>query len=76
MLVETAKANDIPYQLEVIENGGSDTAAIQMTGAGIPAGCISIPMRYIHTMSETVSINDIENTVKLICAVIECGAGL
>lgn len=76
MLVETAKAANIPYQLEIIENGGSDTAAIQMTGAGIPAGCISIPLRYIHTMSETVSISDIENTARLVCTVIERGADL
>lgn len=76
MLADVARAADIPYQLEVIENGGSDTAAMQMTGAGIPSGCISIPMRYIHTMSETVSISDIENTARLVCAVIECGANL
>ncbi len=76
MLVEEAEEIGIPYQLEILEAGGTDTAAMQMTGAGIPAGCVSIPMRYVHTMSETASLDDTMNAVKLIAKVIEDGAKL
>ena len=48
-MVKIAKEKGIKYQMEVLEAGGTDTAAIQMTKAGIPAGCISIPCRYIHS---------------------------
>ncbi len=76
MLMGKAKEIGIPYQLEILEAGGTDTSAIQMTGAGIPAGCVSIPLRYVHTMSETASLDDANNAVKLIARVIEDGADL
>lgn len=76
MLVDTAAQNGIPYQMEVLVNGGTDAAAMQLAGAGIPSGAISIPMRYVHTMSETANMYDVENTKILIDKVIEQGAGL
>ena len=43
-----------PYQLEVLEGGTTDARAMQITRAGMPAGCVSIPCRYIHSPSEMV----------------------
>ncbi len=71
LLVNTAKENGIPYQLELLEFGGTDTSAMQLTGAGVPAGCISIPTRYIHSMSETLSLEDMANATKLLVKVLE-----
>jgi putative aminopeptidase FrvX len=65
-LVEIADKNHIPYQLEVLQGGTTDAKAIQLTRSGVPAGCVSIPCRYVHTPSEMVDTNDVENTVKLI----------
>lgn len=65
MLVRTAQAAGIKYQLEVLAAGGTDTGAIQLTKAGVPAGCISIPTRYIHTPVETVMLSDVEACVQL-----------
>ena len=67
-LISLAKEKEIPYQLEVITGGGTDAGAIHTAKGGIKTGAISIPMRYIHTATETSSIKDIENTVKLIKA--------
>jgi endoglucanase len=67
-LIETAEANDIPYQLEVLEGGTTDAMAIQTSRAGVPAGCVSIPCRYVHTPSETVDIDDVTHAVKLLVA--------
>ena len=65
-MVAAAKASKIPYQLEVLEAGGTDGRAIQLAHAGVPAGCLSIPCRYIHSPSEMVSYADVENAVKLL----------
>ncbi|HSL93138.1 MAG TPA: M42 family metallopeptidase [Bacillota bacterium] len=68
---DVAKERGIPYQLEVLEAGGTDAGAIQLTKGGIPAGVMSIPCRYIHTASEMVDYDDCQNGVKLIAAIME-----
>jgi putative aminopeptidase FrvX len=65
-LVQTADKAGLPYQLEILERGGTDAQAIQLTRAGVPAGCISIPGRYIHTPSEMVDFDDAQNAVRLL----------
>ncbi len=65
-MATTAKAADIPYQMEVLEAGGTDGRSIQLARAGVPAGCLSIPCRYIHTPSEMVSRMDVENAIRLL----------
>lgn len=65
-MVKTAEAAEIPYQLEVLERGGTDGRAIQMTRSGVPAGCLSIVSRYIHSPSEMVDSDDVENAVRLL----------
>lgn len=56
----------LPHQLEVLTSGGTDAGAINQTRAGAPSICLSIPTRYIHTPSEMVDINDVENAVTLL----------
>ena len=68
---QVAKANGIPYQLEVLEAGGTDAGAIQLTKSGIPAGVMSIPCRYVHTASEMVDYRDVEQGVRLIVKLME-----
>jgi len=65
-MVKTAEEAGIPYQLEVLEAGGTDGRAIQLTRSGVPAGCISVACRYIHSPSEMVDSDDVENAVKLL----------
>jgi endoglucanase len=65
-LVETAENAGLPYQLEILERGWTDAQSIQLTRAGVPAGCISIPARYIHTPSEMVDLADVSNAVRLL----------
>jgi endoglucanase len=70
-LTETAKKGKIPYQLEVGEGGTTDATAIQLTREGVVSGVVSIPTRYIHTPVEVASLQDIENSVKLVKSFIE-----
>jgi endoglucanase len=65
-MADTAERAKIPYQYEILEAGGTDAHAIQLTRMGVPAGCVSIPCRYVHSPSEMVDYNDVQNTVRLI----------
>ena len=65
-LVETAEKAKIPYQLEILEGGTTDARAMQVSRAGVPAGCVSIPSRYTHSPSEMVSYEDVQGAVKLL----------
>lgn len=71
LLVNLAKENEIPYQMEVLEFGGTDSGAIHVSREGVPSGVISIPTRYIHSTVEMVSKNDIENCTKLLTKLLE-----
>ena len=69
-MVRAAEKAKLPYQREVLLRGGTDARAIQLTRAGVPAGCISIPVRYVHSPSEMVDYSDVQNSVKLLTAVL------
>lgn len=64
--IQIAESKKIPYQLEVLEGGTTDARAIQTSRAGVPSGSISIPCRYVHSPSEMVDMDDVENAVRLI----------
>lgn len=64
---EQAIRNDIPYQMEILPAGGTDTGALQRQGMkGSIAGAISIPLRHVHQSIETASVKDIEATIDLL----------
>jgi endoglucanase len=69
-MTRAAEKGQIPHQFEVLEGGTTDARVMQISRAGMPAGCISIPCRYVHTPSEMVDYNDVENAVKLLVAIL------
>jgi putative aminopeptidase FrvX len=69
-MTSTAEKAKIPYQMEILEFGGTDARAIQLTRAGVPAGCLSIPCRYVHSPSEMVDLGDVENAIRLLVALV------
>ena len=66
-LIEVAEANNIPFQLEA-ERGviSNDSRSIQVAGPGVATGTIGIPLRYMHTPSEMVDLDDVEACVQLL----------
>ena len=62
-LINEAKKGDFPYQIEVLEFGGTDSGAIHLSKEGVPSGVISIPTRYIHSTCEMVSTKDVIDSV-------------
>lgn len=69
-MVECAKKNSIPYQLEIMTDGGTDAGAIHLTRSGVKTGGISVPTRYIHSPSEMADTEDINACIKLLKAVL------
>ena len=66
ILVDVAKKNNIPYQLETGLPGTTDAARISLTRQGVPSGTISIPTRYIHSPVGMMNLDDVKNSIKLV----------
>ncbi len=75
-MVSRAEADSIPYQKEMLVGGTTDAAAIQAARSGVPAGCISIPCRYVHTTSETVDLGDVQACIDLLSGLVNNPAEL
>ena len=71
LMIDAAEKHGIPYQLEVLERGGTDAGAIALTREGVPSGTISVPCRYVHTPAEMVDMGDVGACVSLLVAVVE-----
>lgn len=72
LLIQAAKEQDIPYQLEVMGGTTStDADPIATTREGVQTALCSIPLRYMHTPGEVVSTEDIELTSDLLSHFIE-----
>ncbi len=66
-LKELCKDKDIPFQHDVMGGRtGTNADSINNTGRGVKTALISIPLRYMHTGVEVISMADIENAAKLL----------
>ncbi len=65
LLLETAKEEKIPVQLETGLMGTTDAARISLSRQGVPSGTISIGTRYIHSPISMLNLKDLEATAKL-----------
>jgi tetrahedral aminopeptidase len=70
-LLRTAKKHKIPVQI-VADGRATPTDAdpIQISRAGVAAALVSIPLRYMHTPSEIVAVDDLDRTVELLARAI------
>ena len=60
---------NLPHKLEIMERSlGTNAMAAGITGEGIPAAMVSLPLRYMHTPCEVIDLRDAENTAQLIAA--------
>lgn len=61
-----AKTLEIPYHRDLMPKmSGTDAMAVQIVAEGIPCAVLGIPLRYMHTPVETVSIKDIRRAGRL-----------
>ncbi|MCL2060393.1 MAG: M42 family peptidase [Oscillospiraceae bacterium] len=67
VLKRAAVDNNTPYQVIVSPQGtGTDATAIQISGAGVATGLVSVPLKYMHSTVEMLVLGDIKNCGKLI----------
>lgn len=69
LLYDAAEAEQIPFTVASdARYTGTDADAFTISRAGIPTGLVSVPLRYMHSSVEMVSIEDAENAAKLVAA--------
>ncbi len=69
-VMDIAERENIPYQLRRTNVGGTDTGRIYQTKSGIPAAGFSLPCRYIHSPVSMLNIEDYNNMVKWMKAIL------
>ena len=66
-LLDLAKENNIKYQIEPIARPtGTDANFMQVSGTGVKTALLSIPCRYMHSPNEIVSLEDVNEGVRLL----------
>ena len=66
MICDACTAAEIPFQVDVAPGGtGTDGNAMQINRAGMAVGIVGVPLRYMHTPCELLSLTDVENCARL-----------
>ncbi len=69
LITDTAEREGIPVQLTGIPRAtGTDANVMQISREGVATALVKIPLRYMHTPVEVLSLSDLENAVRLITA--------
>ncbi len=69
LLMESAEALGMTVQVEAEPRGtGTDANAMQLSRAGVATGLVSVPLRYMHTPSEIISLDVADQAADLLAA--------
>ncbi len=72
LLVETAAVEEIPIQIIGVPRAtGTDANVMQLSRGGVATALLGIPLRYMHTPVETLSLPDLDQAIKLLVAVVK-----
>lgn len=71
LILDTAKAKNIPCQIKKYVSGGNDAGHIHKAASGTACAVISAPCGYIHTASDVIATDDYHSMNELAMAVIE-----
>jgi len=68
-MIDLAKDKEIKYQINVCPGGSSGTnaRAIQVSREGVATALLSIPLKYMHSVNELASLEDLECVAQLLC---------
>lgn len=71
LLEEIAQKEQINIQYEIApQRTGTDADKMLYTNRGVPVALVSLPLRYMHSPVETVSLKDIQDEVHLLTSMI------
>jgi putative aminopeptidase FrvX len=69
LLYDTAEEEELAFTVESMGRAtGTDADAVHVSRTGVPTGIVSIPIRYMHSPVELVSLADIQVAAELIAA--------
>ena len=72
LLVDTAATEKIPVQIIGVPRAtGNDANVMQLSRGGVATALLGIPLRYMHTPVETLSLSDLDQAIKLLVAVVK-----
>ena len=66
LMKQIATDSKIPYQMEILEGGGTDTCMLQQAAGGCIAGALSVPTRYGHSAVEVIDMNDVAGGIQIL----------
>ncbi len=70
LVVETAEAENIPYQYSYMPGGGTDGGRVHVHARGVPCLVIGVPARYIHSHTGIIHMEDFDRASRLLEAVV------
>jgi endoglucanase len=71
LLLRTAREEEIPYQVMGAPRAtGTDANVMQLSRGGVATALVSVPLRYMHTPVEVLSLSDLEHTVRLLAGLV------
>ena len=65
-MIRICEENEIMYQRDVMDRGGTDASSINLSNEGVRVCGISLVDRYPHSQSSVVSLSDMDYGIKLI----------
>jgi endoglucanase len=69
LLYNIAEEHEMSFTVESLGRAtGTDADAVHASRTGVPTGLVSVPLRYMHSPVELVSVADIEVAAELIAA--------
>ncbi len=71
LVIDTAQAEQIPLQFDIMPGGGTDAGRLHMFGTGVPSLVVGVPVRYIHSHAAILHRRDFEQAAQLLVAVIK-----
>ena len=72
LIVDTAASEEIPIQIIGVPRAtGTDANVRQLSRGGVATALLAVPLRYMHTPVETLSLGDLELAIKLLVAVVK-----
>lgn len=66
-----ARKREIPFQLSILPRGGTDAGPMQRSRGGVRAMTLSVPTRYVHTVTECIHKRDLQAAIDLLVAWLE-----
>ncbi len=69
LITQAAREDGIPYQVSVKPGGtATDASTMQINRGGMATGLLGVPLRYMHTPCELLSLKDVEDGARLMAA--------